>query len=814
MSSMVEHKPLRFERNSMKKAVFVTTMCMFLALAILEFIAGNETEAIEEFIMPDPIKLDVMEYEEILFIKRPTFASDHFYTDFINGCEREQFREDNGIYILNMKDKAITPVITAVDMKSKTGSDNGIFYGFDLSFDAGKIVFDYKPSIKEGFRIWECNIDGSGLRQLTSTPPDEKSNTIEYDLGDELFNFHYDDMHPCYAPDDHIIFTSTRCKYTTLCDWSGILVTPVLHRMDLDGKNMEKLTDSPVSEFCPTVMPDGRIMYTRWEYVDKSSVRIKVLMAMRPDGTMPEELFGLDHSDPAAVMYGRSVPGESNLITAIGCPHCPQGSSLGELMLIDTRKNVRTKEAVTRITRNVRMNHEGGWEFLDGNKWKRDGRGQSGRLYGTPYPVNANTFIVSCKYDKSVRWNDLDAYDLYLINDSGNHTLLYGEDNTSCWHPVPFAARVKPETNYGPRNPKLAKENQAMCVVTDVYKGMEGVERGTVKYLRVNIAVARPWPSHRLPLWGGNGDDDDEESPVLSSTSWRGAVWPRVQLGIVDVEEDGSACFIVPADENIQLQALDENYMEVQRERTYFNMRPGEVRSCIGCHVTRNATPPNSKANNAALALQKAPSIPRPQPSEIPGEGKWANWGTNVIHYETDIQPIWDKKRAGGSCVSCHSGDKPKAGLNLSGDLTEGFCVSYENLVDFGNPPAELGYLKWERGTKYIGLIVGETASHEQEEDRNGEYYEPYTIGSHTSYLVGILNGKHDEKLKVKHSGKLTTDEMIQVVTWIDSNAQYYGSYYGKHHLAHKGKEGFRKVPTFEEAIDDVAPPWHASGYK
>jgi hypothetical protein len=68
--------------------------------------------------------------------------------------------------------------------------------------------------------------------------------------------------------------------------------------------------------------------------------------------------------------------------------------------------------------------------------------------------------------------------------------------------------------------------------------------------------------------------------------------------------------------------------------------------------------------------------------------------------------------------------------------------------------------------------------------------------------------------LGVKHGGKLTKEEMIQVVTWIDSNAQYYGTYYGKHHIAYRDKPGFRKLPTFEEAIDEVAPAWHAAGYE
>ena len=76
--------------------------------------------------------------------------------------------------------------------------------------------------------------------------------------------------------------------------------------------------------------------------------------------------------------------------------------------------------------------------------------------------------------------------------------------------------------------------------------------------------------------------------------------------GIVPVEADGSAHFLVQADKNIFLQALDKNFVEVQRERTFVNFRPGETRSCVGCHeqaqdVSRSSrvlAPTSSRARN------------------------------------------------------------------------------------------------------------------------------------------------------------------------------------------------------------------------
>ena len=74
------------------------------------------------------------------------------------------------------------------------------------------------------------------------------------------------------------------------------------------------------------------------------------------------------------------------------------------------------------------------------------------------------------------------------------------------------------------------------------------------------------------------------EFTSLSSSKWKAALWPRVQWGVVPVEKDGSAHFLVPANRSIFFQTLDEDFREIQRERTYVNYAAGEVRSCTGCH--------------------------------------------------------------------------------------------------------------------------------------------------------------------------------------------------------------------------------------
>ncbi|MHC4518525.1 MAG: TolB family protein, partial [Planctomycetota bacterium] len=205
--------------------------------------------------------------DELLFVKRFTYHSSHFYTDFIDGCGRF----GGNLCVLDLRTGEVTDLIPEMA--------EGIFGRFDLHFDADRIVFDWKRAPREGFRIFEIDIDPAtgaktgGPRQLTFPPADEQERIRKYDNhqngGTARMYFHQtDDMHPCYLPDGGIVFTSSRCEYGTLCDAPDHLSTAVLHRIDGDGTNMQQLTNSPVSEFSPSMMEDGRILYTRWEYVD------------------------------------------------------------------------------------------------------------------------------------------------------------------------------------------------------------------------------------------------------------------------------------------------------------------------------------------------------------------------------------------------------------------------------------------------------------------------------------------------------------------------------------------------------------------
>ncbi|MCD6304248.1 MAG: hypothetical protein J7M21_04725, partial [Planctomycetes bacterium] len=703
------------------------------------------------------------DFEKLVFVKRKTFQSNHYYTDYINGSKYF----GGSLCLLDLRTGKVTDLCPSMS--------GGIFGRFDLSFDARRIVFGWKRSRDEGFRIYEVGVDGRGLRQITFPPPDEQELIARYRV-----RYHHgtDDMHPCYLPDGGICFISTRCQYGTLCDAPDDFTTTVLYRVDADGSHMEKLTNSSVSEASPIAMSDGRILYTRWEYVDKGAVSVKCLWAVRPDGTCSVEVYGNDIALPPTLTQGREVPGRPNMYVVMGTPHYPQGR-FGTVILLDMNKPIRTREPMIYLTPQVDIRAEGGFDHpVPGGGWRRS---SDGPLFAEPYPLSDRWVLVS--YNPDRQWNDPTAYGLYLLDRKGRTALIYRDPEYSCWQPVPLRPRPVPPVLSSPRNADLAARNLAEVAVIDVYHGMTGVPRGMIKYLRVLEQVPRPWKARRR--W--SGDIYDQQHAVITKDTHLGL---KVLHGVVPVEPDGSAHFLVPADRNIFFQALDGDYMAVQTERTYVNYRPGEMRTCIGCHETpETATPQVGTVN--ATALDRPASRLMAQPGDPVAH--------RPLYYPTDVQPVLDRH-----CVRCHSGEEPKAGLDLSGTMTTLFSVSYENLL-----PERRGGHGRRKDYDLIGPTIGEN----HPKTGNVHYLTPMSLGSHASVLVAMLYPQKVHlsdprlaaiaaRLAKQHKDiHLDTAERVRLTTWVDTNGQYYGSYYGRRNIRYKGHPNFRPVPTWQSAI-------------
>jgi len=680
---------------------------------------------------------------EILFVKRYTYNSKHYYDDF-----QHISRWGGNLCVLSLADGRVRDLVPELA--------GGVFDRYDLSFDATKVVFGYRRPKPEGFRIYEIGIDGGDLRRVTRAPADEADRIATYgktSTGDGFYGlmgyrFWTDDVHPCYLPDGGLCFASTRSEHGVLCTPNHYLACTNLFRIDSDGSGLRPISQGALSEFTPTMMEDGRILYNRWEYVYKGIAAVQPLWSMHPDGSGSEEFYGDNIANPGVFWQARQVPGHPRLAVCIGCGHEPLG--VGQVLLVDLDHSKRTPKPMISLTPNVKTQNLRGLYQLRNGVWRED---IYGPFYADPYPLSDKFFLVSCNPDK--RYNDRAAYGIHLLDAFGNRVPIYDDPEISCWQPVPLRSRKSPPLLPSVADKSPEREETAAVFLNDVYRGLEGVEPGTVKYVRVMEQVPKPWAAEVDPLRGEDRGADGFGGHL--AISYNAHIWVAVLRGIVPVEEDGSACFAVPAGRNLFFQALDEDFMEVQRMRTFVHFEPGEKRSCIGCHEHRTQAP----VSRPAMAFGRLPVKLSAQPGEV---------APRPLYYPTDVQPILDRH-----CVKCHNGKDPKATPDLRGEMTTLFSRSYENILQ----PGLVNTIREWAGATYSM--------------QNAEAVPPYSHGSHRSKLVDLLKAGH-------YKAKLSRQEWIKLVTWIDCGAPYYGSYYGRRHVRYRGQPDFRPVPTLDSA--------------
>ena len=247
-----------------------------------------------------------------------------------------------------------------------------------------------------------------------------------------------------------------------------------------------------------------------------------------------------------------------------------------------------------------------------------------------------------------------------------------------------------------------------------------GIPRGNVKFLRVVEAPEKRYFASGNRPWYNY-------STTYPGISWHNFETKRI-LGTVPVAEDGSAYFEVPSDKFVYFQLLDEKGMMIQSMRSGTVVQSGEVTGCIGCHDNRDSSPVN-RGNLVLQAISKSPE-------KLNG---W-NGSPRVFNYMTEVQPVFDKH-----CVMCHDfGTKPGKKLNLAHDRNVIFNTSYNEL--------------WRK--KYI-VVTGAGPT---------KIPTPKSWGSHASLLVKTLQKGHQ-------GIKLSKEEFDRIVTWIDLNAVFYGSF-------------------------------------
>ena len=140
----------------------------------------------------------------------------------------------------------------------------------------------------------------------------------------------YDDIEPTYLPDGDIVFVSTRCKRWVNC-W--LTQVAIMYRCDANGQNIRPISSNNEQDNTPWPLPDGRLLYTRWEYADRSQVHYHHLWAANPDGTAQMTWYGNFH--PGTVMIdAKPIPGSDKVVASFSPGH-GQREHAGQLTIVD-----------------------------------------------------------------------------------------------------------------------------------------------------------------------------------------------------------------------------------------------------------------------------------------------------------------------------------------------------------------------------------------------------------------------------------------------------------------------------------------------
>ncbi len=528
--------------------------------------------------------------DHIVFAARALNQTDgHWYANFgyyAHDPKRKAYAEGAKLYRLNLATGGLTELL--VDPKGGVRDPQ-------LSYDGRKILFSYRPGGTEHYHLYEIDADGSGLRQLTRGP--------------------FDDFEASYLPDGGIIFVSSRCNRWVNC-W--LTQVAVLHRCNADGTDIRALSSNNEQDNTPWPLADGRVLYTRWEYVDRSQVHFHHLWTANPDGTEQMTWFGNLH--PGITMIdAKPIPGTDKIVASFSPGHGRREHD-GVVTVVDPKLGPDRKESARSISKT--SNFRDPWAFSE----------------ECFLAASRGTLVVMDGMGRTEEILKLPAADLAA--------------GLECHEPRPLVSRPR-EFVLAPR-PRLEEANGRM-LLADVNQGrnMAGVKPGEIKKLLVLETL--PMPIHYT---GG-----------MEPISYGGTFTLERILGTVPVAPDGSAYFEVPALRSVFFVALDENDLAVKRMQSFTSVQPGEVMSCVGCHEHRAQTP---------RAEFRRPLAARQPPARIePIAGV-----PEVFDFPRDVQPILDALCTDCHGYEKTARGGPRAGrLILTGDHGPLFSHSYYMLT-------------------------------------------------------------------------------------------------------------------------------------
>lgn len=643
----------------------------------------------------------------------------------------------------------------------------------NLSWDARTLVFSMRENFEtDSYYLYTMDMATRRVKQITfPILKDGKPLPVA-------------DCEPTFLPDGRIVFTSTRDVHISDCWYRA---GGNIYCCDADGGNIRRLTFDQLMTNNPQVLEDGRVVFTRWEYNDRSALFNHPLIAMNPDGTAQMEYYGNNSMFPAAIIHARGIPGSQKAIALIAGHHSIYKGKLG---LIDRSGGIQAGRGIEFV--NTKLNGTPGREpadfirpeppdparpYLD---LKIDIFGQFGPQYTHPYAFDEENYLCSfCPEGYLPPYGPFNPpLGVYYMKPDGVRELLAFDAWQATGQAIPVMTRTPPPVRSSLVRPR---DNNGVYTVQDIYQGpgLAGIPRGTAKKLRV---VALEYRVCRMG-YGQNGGECETglcQTPIsLNSGSWD----VKHVLGEVDIEADGSCSFEVPAHTPVYFQVLDAKGYTIQSMRSWSTLQNGERLSCIGCHEHKTDVAING---NSVLAYSKPPQKLKPfAGKEHPliarlGSESWLDSVENYLgvnaprsldgdapadgfSYVQEIQTIFDRH-----CVGCHNASKIKeAKISLTGepakpetikligagsvDPKRVYTQSYVTITTSGHPDNN-PWMKWLNPRSRAVMLP------------------PYHTGACKSRIMDYLEPDH-------YNVQVSDDEKRTFACWLDLLVPFCGSY-------------------------------------
>ena len=575
----------------------------------------------------DPVTLDF----PVFYVKRP--VPDPEDDELANADARELLRFEIGAD-LYMRDRAST---SAPEVNLTAGETQGLGDIRDVSvnYDGSKVLFSMRARFIENadeedqptWNIWEYDVASRQLRRIITSDIVEESGH---------------DIMAQYLPDGRIVFSSTRQQTSRAIlldenkpqfaaqDENDNEPAFVLHVMNADGTNIRQLSFNQSHDLAPEVLPNGRIVFTRWEHhIDDNQFD---LYSINPDGSDLQLLYGANshqtgtpNPPPAAtlstIQFLNPKPLQDGRTLALARPFRGTGEG-GDLLLIDTDTYVDNNRAASAA--NIGMTGPAQTRALPTDVRTIPGPSPGGR-YRTAQPLYDGTGrllvswsqcrlvengrIVPCTSERLRAPNPVEAPPLYgiYVYDVRENTqrpivvpqegFIYTEVVSGSQRALPV---VIPDRTAGIDYPQqLLDEGVGVLSIRSVYDidGVDTVPGGIAtvrnpsnpgyatrpaRFLRVEKAVSIP--------------DNDTRNFSTTAFGPNRALGMREILGYAPVEPDGSVKVKVPANVAFSISVLDANGRRLGgalggRHTNWLQVQPGETLACNGCH-NGNATTP------------------------------------------------------------------------------------------------------------------------------------------------------------------------------------------------------------------------------